>query len=210
MPLLKKEGLSRNIIEGRGSEVYTTHMPLSSIKGNRFKKMVMDATGTKKFFSTGTKRALNKAGASKLMKPGTKVSRAKAKKVMKALKQSGKTKNIANTNRYVEKQYAKEQRRQENIRRQNIADYNRSRQEEEKAAEAKAGKGNTTKSTAGTGGRAPMQHSINLPSEVSSGDIFVGSSYGHTNLKPVASLPQPIQKPQEWIEEEENIIDLPI
>lgn len=189
-------------------------MGLSNIDGNRFKKMIMSATGTKGYLSSSVKNTLRTAGGDKLMKSGVKVSRQQATKVMRHLKNEGLAHKMdANATNYVNKSFAKEEHRQDLIKKQNIQD----RQKEisaEKAAEtqtqAKSGGKNAAKATAGGSSAQLQQGGIVDTRNPGHEDSFVGNTFGTTNLKPASEVKPQIQKPKEWVEEEANIDDLAI
>lgn len=191
-------------------------MGLANIDGNRFKKMIMSATGTKGYLSSSVKNTLRAAGGEKLMKSGVKVSRQQAAKVMRQLKNEGLAHKMdANATNYVNKSFAKEARRQDMIKKQNIQD----RQKEiaaEKATETqsqaktKSGGKNTPQASAGGSSAQLQQGGIVDTQNPGHEDNFVGNTFGTTNLKPTKEVKPQIQKPKEWVEEEANIDDLAI
>lgn len=184
-------------------------MAISSIAGSRFKKMVMQATGTKGYLSSSVQKTVRQLGADKHFKDNAKVSRMQATKVMKALKDAGLAHKAGTTaTKYVNKSFAKEERRQDTIKKQNIQGRAQEIAAEKAAAQAKTGTGKTsTGSMQGVG----MKFSGGIqPGGGSHPDGFTGTSFGSTNLKPLNELPKPIEKPKEWIEEEANIDDLAI
>ena len=195
-------------------------MGLSQMDGNRFKKMVMKATGTKGYMSGSVKNSLRDQKANKYLKSGTKISKRKATKIMRQLKDEGLAGKMGmNATKYVKKAYAKESRRKESIKKQNIADRNKEISEEKKAegmkqAGSKTGSktGGTAKNSAGSSmQRAPIQtNTATVASANAHDDSFTGSNFGSTNLKKNVELPKAPEKPKEWIEEEENLIDMAI
>lgn len=184
-------------------------MPISSIAGSRFKKMVMQATGTKGYLSSSVQKTVRQIGGDKYLKNNTKVSRVQATKVMKALKDAGLAHKASSTaTKFVKQGFAKEEQRQEMIKRQNIQGRAQEIAAEKAAAEQAKTGGNQAKS--GSNQSVGMQFGNVVQPAGDHQDSFIGSNYGSTNLKPLSELPKPIEKPKEWIEEENSLIDMPI
>lgn len=182
-------------------------MPISAIAGSRFKKMVMQATGTKGYLSSSVQKTVRQIGGDKYLKNNTKVSRGQATKVMKALKDAGLAHKAGSTaTKFVKQGFAREEHRQDMIKRQNI----QGRAQEIAAEKAKAA-GPQAKTTTGSSQSVSMKMGgVLQPGSDQHRDTFTGTSYGSTDLKPISQLPTPIEKPKEWIEEEANIDDLAI
>lgn len=185
-------------------------MSLGTVTGSRFKKMVMQATGTKGYLSSSVQKTVRQMGGDKYLKSNAKVSRQQATKVMKALKEGGLAHKTGTTaTKFVKQGFAKEERRQDTIKRQNI----QGRAQEIANEKAAAEKGKTTGSHQANNTASGMagMHYASTPTTASQhGDTFTGTSYGSTNLKPITQLPKPIEKPKQWVEEEQNLIDLAI
>ncbi|MDP3970964.1 MAG: hypothetical protein Q8P90_04680 [bacterium] len=186
-------------------------MTRTTLDGAKFRKMVMKATGTKGYLSSSVSKSIQSSGSKKFMQSGAKVSKRDATKVIKQLKEEGLAHKVtSNATKYVGTAYAKEERRKESIKKMNISE----RQKEisaEKAAEQNGKMATTKTKSSGGQGATHLQQASSMPS--SSGgntDSFVGSIYGKTNIKPQSELPTPVEKPQEWKDEEENLIDLAI
>ncbi len=187
-------------------------MALSSVSSSRFKKMVMKATGTKGYLSSSVQNSLRASGSQKYLRGSGKVTRAQATKVMKQLKKEGLASKISsNATKHVKRAFAAEEQRKDMIKKQNIEDRKSEIAAEKAAEQAKAGgKKSGAKQSAGAGA-VQMSHSSTITAaNAASGDKFVGNSFGSTDLKPLADLPTQVRKPQEWIDEEADLIDMAI
>lgn len=190
-------------------------MGLDSIKGEKFKKMVMKAAGTKGYLSSSVQSSLKQTGAQKFLKSGTKVSRQQATKIIQKLKKEGLTSGLgSDATKYVKRGFAQEARRQDNIKKQNIADRNTEIQAEETAAAKTANGKQAAKPGTKSMQRAPILNTGAIPgAETSTPDGFVGSSFGTTNVKHSSQIPEsskPGEWPQEWKDQQENLDDLAI
>ncbi len=182
-------------------------MPISAITGSRFKKMVMQATGTKGYLSSSVQKTVRQIGGDKYLKNNTKVSRGQATKVMKALKDAGLAHKAGSTaTKFVKQGFAREEHRQDMIKHQNI----QGRAQEVAAEKAKAAGAQTTATSKSSQSVSMKMGGVLQPDSSQHRDTFTGSSYGSTDIKPLAELPTQVQKPQEWIDEEANIDDLAI
>ncbi|EKD76681.1 MAG: hypothetical protein ACD_43C00023G0003 [uncultured bacterium] len=160
-------------------------MPLNKITGNTFRKMVMQASGTKGYLSTSVQKHLQATDNNRFLKKGANITKQKATQIMRGLKEEGLARKVtSDATTYVKKGFAKEERRQEMIKKQNV-DERTKENAAEKAAE-------TAKASAKSGVvikkpiRAVQLSNGQMETHQTSATVtndFVGSSFGHTNLK---------------------------
>lgn len=190
-------------------------MPINKITGGTFRKMVMQASGTKGYLSTSVQKHLQATGSKRFLKDNAPVTKQQAAKIMKGLKEEGLVHKVtSDATTYVKKGFAKEERRQEMIRKQNVGERAKEISAEKQAEAAKASMktGVTVKKPV----RSVQLSSAQIGTTSSDGTVtndFVGSSFGSTNIKlaPLSPNLGPTQSAkQESKKTEEDLIDMAI
>lgn len=211
-------------VSGKSLLYYSyTLMSLSHVDGQRFRKMVVRASGSKSQLPAAVQKTLKDAGSTRFLKTGAKVSRRQATKVIHALQDAGLAPKAARgASGFISKEFTKENQRQENIKRQNLQE-RKDEIEAEKQAElaAKSGKNPKKAAQSSAGSSAATTFAANSVNSVQhqGGDPRAAAvaaelrrmkEQSQKNGAAANAATGPMEWPEEWKKADDELIDLAI